>query len=174
MARGMKTVAWVSLMLTAIFITIYETNSMSIILTLAITSGVTSYHFWMRLFVGAFFKLLLNNRVDYNKKWFRVGEKEQRLYAFLRVKKWKKFFPTYDPDTFDKSKHSWREIVMAMCQAELVHESIVILSFLPIILSIWLEGAAAFVLTSVFAAVFDLIFVVIQRYNRPRVLRIIK
>ena len=128
----------------------------------------------MRLLVGKMFDLLLNNKVDYKKKWFKVGEKERKLYDFLRVKKWKKYFPTYDPDSFDKRQHSWNEIIMAMCQAELVHETIVILSCVPIIFSVWFGATPAFVITSVFAAMFDLTFVMIQRYNRPRVLKILK
>ena len=174
MARCMKISALVCLALTAVFVTAYQIMPIDIILSLAITAGTAGYHLWMRLLVGYLFKLLLNNKVDYNKKWFRVGQTEQRLYDLLKVKKWKKFLPTYDPAAFDKRRHSWDQIVMAMCQSELVHETIVILSFLPILSSLWFGATLVFVLTSVLSAAFDLMFVMIQRYNRPRVLRIIK
>ena len=128
----------------------------------------------MRLFVGGIFNFALNNKVDYKKKWFKVGNLEQKLYGFLKVRNWKKFFPTYDPDAFDKKRHSWHEIAGAMCQSELVHETIVVLSFLPILFSLWFGAKSVFILTSCFSALFDLIFVMIQRYNRPRVLRMLK
>lgn len=174
MARGMKIIAWVSLILTLFLIIIYQIKPIDAILTLAVTAGTTAYHFWMRLLVGGAFNLLMNNRVDYNKKWFCVGKTEQKLYALLKVKKWKKHLPTYNPSLFDRHEHSLDEIAMATCQSELVHETIVILSFLPILASFWFGEAPAFVCTSVLSAVFDFSFVMIQRYNRPRILNIIK
>ncbi len=174
MAKGMKTVAWISILSTAIFVIIYRLKPHGIFLTIAITAGTIAYHFWMRLLVGGILNLLLNNKVDYNKKWFRVGKTEQRLYKALKVKKWKKFLPTYDPNVFDKQQHTWDEIAGAMCQSELVHETIVILSFLPILSLLWFDSTLVFILTSLFSALFDLMFVIIQRYNRPRVLKIIR
>ena len=111
---------------------------------------------------GGIFDRLLRNRVDPNRKWFQVGKVEQKLYEILKVKKWKSYLPTYDPDAFDKRQRTWGEIAGAMCQAELIHETIAALSFLPILASIWFG-----------APLFDLTFVMIQRYNRPRVLKIL-
>lgn len=172
MAKGMKTVAWLSILITVIFAIIYQISPLEIFLSVAITAGTVSYHFCMRLFIGELFNLLLKNQVDFNRKWFRVGNAEQKLYKLLKVKKWKKFLPTYDPNSFDKSRHSWGEIAGAMCQSELVHETIIILSFLPILFSLWFGATLVFVLTSIFSALFDLMFVIIQRYNRPRVLKL--
>ncbi len=94
-----------------------------------------------------------------------------QLYKALHVKKWKNKMPTYEPTLFSPEKHSWDEIAQAMCQAELVHETIVIFSFLPIIATIWWGGFWVFLITSVCAALLDMAFVVMQRYNRPRVIR---
>ncbi len=170
----MKTVAWISILLTAVFLIIYRLKPLEIFFTIVITAGTISYHFWMRLLVGGIFNAILKNKVDYNKKWFRVGKAEQRLYKVLKVKKWKKLFPTYDPNIFDKQQHTWDEIAGAMCQAELVHETIAVWSFLPTLFSLWFGSTLVFVLTSVFSALFDLLFVMIQRYNRPRVLRLVR
>lgn len=57
--------------------------------------------------------------------------------------------------------------------AELVHEIIVVLSFVPILASIPFGGLVVFVITSVLAACFDAIFIAIQRYNRPRIVKLI-
>ena len=169
----MKIIAWVSVLLTIVTLVIYRFKTSEVFFATAITFGTVSYHFLMRLLVGSLFDLLMNNKVDYSKKWFRVGKTEQTLYKILRVKKWKKYFPTYDSNAFDKKQRSWNEIAQAMCQAELVHETIVILSFVPIVFSLWFGATLVFVLTSIFSALFDLIFVMIQRYNRPRVLKML-
>ena len=116
----------------------------------------------------------MDNKADYTKRWFRVGEKEMKLYRILKVKKWKDKMPTYDADTFDTSRHTWEEIVQAMCQSELVHETIVALSFLPILASKWFGSLGVFAATSVLAAGIDMIFVIVQRYNRPRIIQIIE
>ena len=173
MARGMKIIAVLSVLLTAVFLVIYQFAPFEALVSIIITTATIAYHFWMRLFVGGAFNLALHNKVNYNKKWFKIGKTEQKIYKILKVKKWKRFFPTYDPNAFDKSKHSWSEIAQAMCQAELVHETIAVLSFVPILFSTWLGTPLVFILTSVFSALFDLIFVVIQRYNRPRVLKLV-
>lgn len=173
MAKGMKIIAWLYVLVTTVFLIIYQIKPLEIFFTIVITAATISYHFWMRLFVGGVFNFVLNNKVDYNKKWFRVGKAEQNLYRLLKVKKWKRFFPTYDQNVFDKKQHSWHEIAQAMCQSELVHETIAILSFLPIMFSMWFGAKLVFVLTSIFSALFDLSFVIIQRYNRPRVLQLL-
>lgn len=59
-----------------------------------------------------------------------------------------------------------------MCQSELVHETNVLFSFVPVLFSLWFGEAAIFIVTSALAAAFDLAFVIMQRYNRPTVIRI--
>ena len=127
----------------------------------------------MRLIVGAAFEMVMNNRADYTKRWYQVGPGEQRLYKALRVKRWKGKMPTYDPSLFNPRIHSWDEIAQAMCQAELVHETIAVLSFVPILASIRFQSAGVFIITSVIAALIDTGFVIMQRYNRVRVVRLI-
>ena len=82
--------------------------------------------------------------------------------------------PTYDPSCFDPKIHTWAEIAQAMCQAEIVHEVIVVLSFLPLLAAIPFGAFPVFLITSLLAAVYDLTFVIMQRYNRPRIIKFIK
>lgn len=81
--------------------------------------------------------------------------------------------PTYSPDTFDLNKHTIEEIISATCQSELVHETIVVLSFLPILLAIPFGTLGVFIATSIVAALIDCIFIIMQRFNRPRLLKIL-
>lgn len=142
--------------------------------TLSITFGVTSYHFIMRLITGVGLDLILKNNIDGNGKWFREKPVENKIYKLLKVKKWKKHMPTYNKEYFDIKKHTAEEIIAASCQAEIIHEIIIVLSFLPISLCLWFDPDAVFIITSVLAAVFDSFFVIMQRYNRPRLIKIIK
>ena len=156
------------------FCLVYARTDSLLALTCAITFGTTAYHFWMRLLVGLIFDKVMNNRADYTKKWYQCGAREKRLYQLLGVKRWKNKMPTYDPALFDRTKHSWDEIAQAMCQAELVHETIVLLSFVPVLFSIWLGSFWVFLITSLIGAAVDLAFVVMQRYNRPRIIKLIR
>ena len=60
-----------------------------------------------------------------------------------------------------------------MCQAELVHETITVLSFVPVLFAIWFGQLPVFLITSLLAAAFDMQFVILQRFNRPRVIKFI-
>ncbi len=173
MAKKMKLVAWISTLTTILCVVLYRNTGNDLIFTLMITFGTTAYHFVMRLFIGWMINLLLNNHVDYRLRWFQVSNMEQKLYKKLNVKKWKGKMGTYDPSCFDSKIHSWDEIAQAMCQAELVHELIIVFSFLPVFAAIPFGSLPVFVITSILAACFDGMFVVMQRYNRPRIIKLI-
>lgn len=174
MAKKMNLIALLSTLITVILVVLYENTESDMILTLAITFGTISYHFVMRLITGTVINRLLNNHVDYQKRWFRVSAIEEMLYKKLKVKKWKSKMATYDPDCFDIRIHSWDEIAQATCQAELVHELIVVFSFLPVFAACFFGALPVFVITSVLAAGFDAMFVIMQRYNRPRIIKMIE
>ena len=168
------TVAVLFLFLTALFCFIYFQTGSNAVFSCAITFGTIAYHFVMRLCVGGVFNKLMNNKADYTKKWYQQRQCEKQLYKKLKVKQWKNKMVTFDPDLFDPEKHSLDEIVQAMCQAELVHETIIILSFVPILASVRVGALPVFVITSVLAACLDLVSVIIQRFNRPRVIKLIE
>ena len=174
MAKIVKGIAAFSLAATVILAISYKVTSSGILLPLAITSGTIAYHFVMRLMVGLAFHATMRNKADYRKRWYQVSKWEMAVYEKLKVKQWKRRMPTYDPALFDPRLHTWEEIVQAMCQAELVHETIAVLSFLPILAGIWFGEYPVFIITSVLAAACDMVFVIMQRYNRQRVMKLLK
>ena len=143
-------------------------------LTLSITFGVTLYHFSIRLIIGYLTDKIFRGKTNPKSKWFSPKKFEHRMYKTLKVHKWKKFVPTFDPEQFDIEKHSFDEIIRSMCVAEIVHEVIFIFALLPVFLAIPFGDFRVFFITSVLSAAFDLIFVILQRYNRPRILRLIE
>lgn len=159
---------------TIIFAILYKNSSIDVFFTLSITFGTISYHFLMRLTVGYIIDGIFHNKFDYNKPCFREKKFEKPLYKILKVKKWKEKMPTFSPETFDLKNHSLEEMASAMCQAEIVHFIIIILSFVPMFtIFIW-GGFWPFFITSVLSAILDSLFLIIQRYNRPRILKMIK
>ena len=172
MARLLKGAALASLAGLAVSAALYRLTRAGAAFSLAITCGVFAYHLWMRLAVGGAFNILLGNRADPNARWFRPRPWEARLYRRLRVGRWKAKLPTYEPTHFDPKRYSWEEIAQAMCQAELVHETIALLSLLPIAAIPLFGSPSAFLITSLLSAAFDLAFAIAQRYNRPVVVRL--
>ena len=173
MAKIVKGIAAFSLAATVILAISYKVTSSGILLSLAITSGTIAYHFVMRLMVGLAFHATMRNKADYRKRWYQVSKREMAVYEKLKVKQWKRRMPTYDPALFDPRLHTWEEIVQARCQAELVHETIAVLSFLPILAGIWFGEYPVFIVTSVLSAACDMVFVIMQRYNRQRVTKLL-
>ena len=152
----------------------YYFTQNAVLFTITITLGTCFYHFAFRLFVGYGIDAIFHNKMNYNKWWFRERKFEAKFYNFLRVKKWKKHVPTYNPDSYDITKHSVEEIIQATCQSEIVHEVNMILSFVPIIFTVWFGSLMAFLITSCIACCLDGIFVILQRYNRPRLMRLLR
>ena len=115
---------------------------------------------------------IMKNEANYENVWFREKRFEKKLYKLLRVHVWKKHIPTFNPDTFDINKRSLKEIVGATCQSEIVHEIIMLLCFLPVVLIPFLGGEAIILITSFLSMLIDSIFVIIQRYNRPKLIKV--
>ena len=173
MKKIMKLLTIIFVISFLIFIMIYIKSRNENLLALTITLGTCAYHFLMRLIVGYVINGLYHNEMNYHRKWFQPRKWENRFYKKLKVKTWKDNMPTYDVETFSFELHSMEEIVMAMCQSEVVHEIIVVLSFVPILASIQFGEFVVFLITSILAAGFDMMFVIMQRYNRPRVVKIL-
>lgn len=165
----MKTAAVVLALVTAVLVGIHLRMPNSAVLAAAISCGTTCYHFAMRLLVG-----YLVPPVKGTSRWFRPRRWEASVYRFLGVKNWKRRLPTYDPRQFSLQENTASQVVQNMCGAEVVHEIIMLCSFLPL-LTVPLFGEFwVFFITSTLAALFDSLFVMAQRYNRPRLERIVQ
>ena len=116
----------------------------------------------------------MHNKADYTKKWYQSRQWEKSIYEILKVRYWKNYLPTFEQDYFNLRKRSFDQIAQSMCQAEVVHEVNVLLCFIPVLFSIWFNAFWVFMITSFLAACFDLAFVIMQRYNRPRVIKLIR
>ncbi len=173
-AKTIKIFAGIFVALTIIVTLIYQKNPNGALLSLAITFGTISYHFLMRLAVGYIINGIFHNRFDYRAKCFQEKGFEKRLYEVLQVKKWKDKMPTFAPDMLNLKVHTWEEIAGAMCQSEVVHSVILVLSFVPVSATCVWGSFWVFFITSVLAAGVESLFVIMQRYNRPRIVKVIE
>ena len=126
----------------------------------------------MRLLVGTVINCIMHNKANYYHPYFKQRTFEKTLYKLIKVKKWRSKMPTYEPSLFSKEKHTYSEIAMAMCQAEIVHTIIAILSYLPVLSALAFGALPVFLLTSILSSMYDMLFVIMQRYNRPKVIRL--
>ncbi len=174
MKISMKIITLISAIITVTMIILYIYMGVELFETLYITFGTIFYHLFMRLTVGFIFEHKYKNNINYQLKWFKVSKIEYKIYSAIKVKHWKKYLPTYNPEHFNIYKCKYESIAMAMCQAELVHETIFLFSFLPIVAAKWFSSIEIFIITSFFSAIIDLFFIVVQRYNRARIFRLMK
>lgn len=151
-------------------------NGNGFLVTLATTVATTCYHFLMRLLVGVAVKATFPKQIDPQNRWFRERSWEKKCYRFLRVRSWAKHVPTFRPDEFDLQKHGYGGLARQTCLSELVHELIILLGFGSLFFCFFfddpLANLAPFLITAILAGMYDMQFVILQRYNRPMLLRL--
>lgn len=144
-----------------------------IILWTGITSFTIMYHFWTRIIMGNVTKVF-KKYINYNQWWFKEKRFEKQLYKILKVKKWKGKALTYNPELFILKENSLEEIANTMTKVEVDHWINEIISVTTLLFSILWGEFWIFCLTAIFAMIFDAQFIVIQRYNRPRVINVLQ
>lgn len=129
------------------------------------------YHLQMRLLFGNVSKLMKFRTESFI---FRERKFEKKLYKFLRVKKWKGKALTYNPELYDVSTRTLYEIVSQTMKAEGDHWVNIIIAFSTAVFGIIWGNLWIFLLSAVLVALFDMQFIFIQRYNHPRLMRLMK
>ena len=145
---------------------IYESQ---VVLWIGITAFTIMYHFWVRIIMGNVTKLFKKN-ITYKQWWFKERKFEKKLYQKLKVKKWKGKALTYNPETFSLKENSLEEIANTMAKSEVDHWVNEAISISTIFFSAIWGQFWIFFLTALLAMAFDSQFIIIQRYNRPRIL----
>ena len=148
-------------------------NTSSVILWTGITAFTIMYHFWVRIIMGNVSKLF-RKYIKYNQWWFKERKFEKSFYKILRVKEWKGKALTYNPESFSLKEHSLEEIANTMSKSEIDHWINEVISLSTLLFIIPWGKAWAFVISAIAAMIFDSQFIIIQRYNRPRVIKILE
>ena len=148
-------------------------NNSKVILWTGITAFTIMYHFWVRIIMGNVSKLF-KNHINYKQCWFQERKFEKKLYKLLKVKDWKDKALTYNPESFSLNEHSLEEIANTMAKSEVDHWINEAISISTIFFAIPWGKLWIFSLTALAAMIFDSQFIIIQRYNRPRVVKLIE
>lgn len=146
-------------------------NENRVVLWTGIVAFMILYHFWVRIIMGNVSKLFT---IHYEQAWFRELSFEKKLYKLLRVKKWKDKALTYNPQDFSFENRTPVEIANTMAKSEVDHWINEIISVTSMFFALLWGEAWIFILTGIAAMIFDSQFIIIQRYNRPRVIRLIQ
>ena len=141
------------------------------VLWTGVTCFTVMYHLWLRIIMGNVTKLF---SIRYTQLWFQAHAFEERLYRIFRVIKWKVTALTYNPEVFVVQAHALDEIANTMSKAETDHWMNELISLSTLLFGLLWGQLWIFALTAVLAMLFDGQFIVIQRYNRPRVVKILK
>lgn len=147
----------------------YKNN---IILWTGITAFTIMYHFWVRIIMGNVSKIF-KKHINYNQWWFKEKFFEKDLYKLLKVKEWKGKALTYNPESFSLKERSLEEIANTMVKSEIDHWINEVISLSTLLFAIPWGAFWIFFITALTAMIFDSQFIIIQRYNRPRILKII-
>ena len=141
----------------------------SAILWTGIVCFMILYHFGLRIHMGNVTKKW---NITYNHPWYRQRRFEKKLYKFLKVRKWKDKVLTFEPEMYDFENRTLEQLATTMAKSELDHWINEIISVVSIFfLFIW-GCPAAFIISAIAAMIFDAQFIVVQRYNRPIVLKL--
>lgn len=172
--KAMKRITIFSGLAMIVFGALHIIYDRGIFFTLAITFGTICYHFTMRLAVGFFFYTFGKKMINYRSKWFSKKAFEVDFYHRIKMKKWKNKLPTYYPEDFSVKGHTMEELRQTMCISEIGHETMIVFSYLSLLFSILFGEFYVFLITSFFAGGIDFVFVMVQRYNRFRLERILE
>lgn len=169
--RFMYIAAVASLALMFVFFIIMVNTGKGVFATLGITAMTVCYHFAIRLVIGTAMGGIELSRFKPESRRFREYKFERKLYKAIRVKKWKKFVPTFDKKLYSLKENSIDKVIGETCRAEAIHWLCAAASLLPICFAVWFGTLAAFLITGILGALIDVLFVVVQRYNRPRLIK---
>ena len=127
-------------------------------------------------------RMIPKRRLKPEKGWFRsfAFEKGGAVYEKLGIRKWQNRVPDMSrilpfmmpaKNLSGNYKERLPEMIQETCVAEIVHLASCILG-LP---CLWMwPGAGGVIITVIFIGLLNLPFIFIQRYNRPRLLRLQK
>ncbi len=141
------------------------------VLWTGIVSFMILYHFGLRILFGEITKLI---KFDYDLPFFKQKKFEAKLYKLLKVRKWKDKVLTFNPENYDFQNRTLSQLATTMAKSETDHWINEIISVGSIFFSLLWGLFPVFLITAIAAMLFDAQFIIVQRYNRPVVLRLME
>lgn len=161
----------IALILMFAFLTLFVNTHTEAFLVIGLIAFCVCYHVVSRLVIGYICERAFSEGVNYNSERYAVAEFEENFYRKLNFRKLKKKIPSIEETDFSIKKQSIEDIIALTCEAEVRHEFCMIASFLPMLLTLLFGYIPLFLITSAAGIIWDLGFALMQRYNRPRLMR---
>jgi hypothetical protein len=166
---------YVSGILTGLLLLLFLVTGKRIIYLFSLASGWIFYHTFIRLESGDVLNMLRPS-FDYGSRLFRERENETKIYEKMGIRKWKKYLPTYVPGSFDISKRPIRAVIYESCKSETDHIINLVFNFGSVSFCLLTRDPAGnfwfFFLTAVAGGFIETVFIIEQRYNRPRLVKL--
>ena len=143
-----------------------------VVLYTGVTAFTIVYQLGLRLLFGVL-TTSFKNKLNTKQFIFKERKFEKKLYEALKVKKWKKRALTYDPEAFNLRKNTKKQVLQTMLKSELDHWINELISLSTLLFALIWGEFGIFLVTCILAMLFDGQFILIQRFNRPRIERLI-
>lgn len=171
----MYSVIAICLVISSICFGFYYTGNTDslIVFWIGMVTFTIMYHFWVRIIMGNVLKLF-KKHITYKQYFFKEKKFEKKFYDLIKVKSWKDKVLTYAPQEFDLKENSLETVANNMAKAELDHWINSLISISTISFGFISNVFWPFIVSAIFAMAFETQFIVLQRYNRPRVVKIIQ
>ena len=174
-AKFMYSVIGVCLITCIICFTLYYGNfyKNGKVLWTGVVTFTIMYHFWVRIILGNVSKLF-KKKINYKQKWFQELKFEKLLYKLLHVKEWKDKAFTYNPRDFSLKDRSLEDILNTTAKSEVDHWINEAISVSTMFFGLIWGKPWLFIISALCAMIFDSQFIIIQRYNRPRLAKVVQ
>ena len=174
-AKFMYSVIGVCLITCIICFTLYYGNfyKNGKVLWTGVVTFTIMYHFWVRIILGNVSKLF-KKKINYKQKWFQELKFEKSLYKLLHVKEWKDKAFTYNPRDFSLKDRSLEDILNTTAKSEVDHWINEAISVSTMFFGLIWGKPWLFIISAICAMIFDSQFIIIQRYNRPRLAKVVQ
>lgn len=169
--RWVILILFILIMIDLWYIRIYFWSGRDFAVTVRVFLSVLLYHVAVRVIWGFIVGRVPLERFHPEKKLYQSRSYEKALFEKAKVRNWKDRLPVAHPKLWDIDSCDMRDIVKAGCQAEMDHFGNIVLSLITLFFAFDLRSFSMLLFTALGACAFDLAFVMIQRYNRPRFLR---
>lgn len=171
----MYSVIVICLVVSSICFGFYYTGNINslVVFWIGMVTFTIMYHFWVRIIMGNVLKLF-KKHITYKQYFFKEKKFEKKFYDLIKVKSWKDKVLTYAPQEFDLKENPLETVANNMAKAELDHWINSLISISTISFGFISNVFWPFIVSAIFAMAFETQFIVLQRYNRPRVVKIIE
>ncbi len=155
-----------------VFMALFVRSHNNAMLIIGIIMLNVSYQLITRLLVGLICDGFFENGINSSAEWFETTDYEERFYSLVGIKYLKRNLPKFERTDFSLTRRSIQDIIDAGCEIETEREITIAVSMLGMLISIPFGNLWIFAVTTSVAVVYDLLFVAVQRYNRPRLERV--